>query len=71
MYSALFPLTLKIGLYGVKAGPKPTVAELEAFYRYEMVGQFLFWTVLYAVNFVFLMLFRQIFRLNETFIKWW
>ena len=71
LYTVLFPLTIAVGLFGAKKGPKPSQETLQRFFRLEVIGQFLFWTVLYAVKLTFLLLYRQIFGINKVFVRWW
>ncbi len=66
----IYPLTVKLEIYG----PTPSIASseaLEKLFRLELGGQFLFWIILYAVKFTFLIFFQQIFGVNRVFMKWW
>lgn len=45
--------------------------DIRTFYRVEFAAFVLFWTVLYLVKLSFLMLYRGLFRISETFRKWW
>lgn len=71
MYTALFPLSVAVGLWGAKEAPMPSKETLERFFRLEFAFQFFAWLVLYAVKFTFLILFRHIFGINKVFVRWW
>ena len=71
VYTALFPLTVTVGLFGAKEAPIPSKETLERFFRLEFALQCLAWLVLYAIKFTFLILYRHIFGINKTFVRWW
>ena len=71
MYTALFPLTVRVGLFAAKEAPMPSKETLERFFRLQFSLQLFFWLLLYAIKFTFLILYRHIFNINKLFIKWW
>ena len=58
-------------IYGAATTSTTSSERLQQLFRLEFAGQFLSWTVLYAVKFTFLIFFQQIFGINRVFMKWW
>ncbi|CAF9906088.1 hypothetical protein IMSHALPRED_004073 [Imshaugia aleurites] len=66
----IYPVSIQLEAYGATTSPA-SIATFEKLFRLELAGQFLFWIILYAVKFTFLIFFRQIFGVNRVFMKWW
>lgn len=66
----IYPLSIKLEAYGAQTSAS-SIPTFERLFRLELAGQFLFWIILYAVKFTFLIFFRQIFGVNRLFMKWW
>ena len=68
--TVIYPLSIKLEGYGAQTSVD-SIATFEKLFRLELAGQLLFWVILYAVKFTFLIFFRQIFGVNRVFMKWW
>ena len=70
-YTALYPLSMAVELWGKKQGPEPSRELIIRFLHLEVAGEILFWVILYTVKFSFLIFYRHIFGVSHLFMKYW
>lgn len=68
--TAIYSAAINLESYGAQVSVA-SIETLERLLRLELAAQFLFWIVLYAIKFTFLIFFRQIFGVNRVFMRWW
>lgn len=66
----IYPVSIQLEAYGAQTSVA-SIAAFERLFHLTFAGQFLFWIILYAVKFTFLIFFRQIFGVNRVFMRWW
>ena len=71
-YTAMFPLNYSVEFWVAGLGEQPSDQQLIRYFHLEIAVSLLFWIVIYLVKLAFLLFYRFLFGINQTFMRvWW
>lgn len=71
VYNASFPGAFNAVAFVQGTRPDLTYHEWDRYFRFEVAVSLLFWIVIYAVKFSFLMFYRDLFQVSTAFMRFW
>ena len=72
VFTVMFPLIYSLDLWKAGLGGKPSDSDLRRYFHLDIAVSLLFWVTIYLVKLTFLLFYRLLFGISETFMRvWW